>query len=260
MLLNLLHWKKQAEKYGISPVASWKDELMIDIEINLINKFLNKNMDVLDVGCANGFSALKQANFVRSITGIDNCQKMIEGAKEALFISNKQNVAFDVGDIRDIRFEDNTFDVVYTTRVLINLPNWRHQKKAIGELLRVCKTGGKVIILEAFVEPLENLNMIRRIFNLKSLTIPEFNRYLVKEKLNKFLNKNKIKYQNIDHSSVYYVGSRLLREMRIDKNCCCEYVNPFNQIIHDASIKINEECPIIADLGIQQAYILEKGE
>lgn len=259
MLLNLLYWEKQAEEYGISPAASWKDELMIDIEINLVNKFLNKNMDALDVGCANGFPSLKQANFVRSITGIDNCKKMIEFAKEALYISNKQNVAFYVGDIRDIQFEDKTFDVVYTTRALINLPNWGHQKKAIGELLRVCKTRGKVIILEAFVEPLENLNTIRRMLGLESLTIPEFNHYLVKEKLNKFLNKNKIKFQNIDHSSVYYVGSRLLREMRVDKNCCFEYVNLFNQIIHDASIKINEECPIMANLGIQQAYILEKG-
>jgi len=36
----------------------------------------------------------------------------------------------------------DNYDVVYTTRVLVNLPTWEQQKKGIAECLRVTKKKG----------------------------------------------------------------------------------------------------------------------
>jgi ubiquinone/menaquinone biosynthesis C-methylase UbiE len=102
-------------------------------------------------------------------------------------IGNPSNVSFGVGDIRKMQFDDNTFDVVYTTRVLINLPNWDEQIQGIEECIRITKKGGTVILSEGFWEPLVLLNSLRALKQLPPLVEHDFNRYIKKSKLETLL-------------------------------------------------------------------------
>ena len=52
------YWTEQAMTHGTSPKASWSDRAVIDMEINEIQKWITDNDNVLDIGCANGYSTI----------------------------------------------------------------------------------------------------------------------------------------------------------------------------------------------------------
>ena len=248
-------WEGQASTHGTSHTASWADNYAIDLEIENISQFINEGDVVLDVGCANGFAALRQlAERPSKIFGIDYASGMIASAREAREQHpEKDKVQFDEGDVRKIRYDDETFDVVYTTRVLINLPNWEDQKQGINECLRVTKNGGKVVLSEAFWEPLVLLNALRALVQLPPLVEHDFNRYLKKSKLETYLASLDIEYQCVEFSSVYYLGSRFLRELVTDPSKYPGYSNPINGIFCEIEKEFSG-----GGFGIQQAYVLQK--
>ena len=250
------YWDSQAVKHGTSHNASWGDNWMIDLEISTISKYTHSNDCVLDVGCANGYSTFRQLERcnLKNITGIDFSSKMIQEAnanKKSMKIDGKIN--FNEGDIRSLVFEDNSFDLVYTTRVLINLPSWEEQMDGIQECIRVAKPGGTIILSEGFWEPLCLLNSIRMLAGLSPLVEHDFNRYIKLEVLKSFLAKMNLKYKIEDFSSVYYLGSRFLRELVTDTSKFEGFSNPINKIFFEIQKSYSG-----GGFGIQQAIIIEK--
>lgn len=247
-------WSSQADTFGTSHAASWGDNFAISLEIETIGKHIREGDVVLDVGCANGFSALQHLQRKPlSITGVDFSEAMIREAEKNKAQVSAGNVSFRVGDVRRIPLEDDQFDVVYTTRTLINLPNWVEQRQGILECLRVCKRGGTVILSEAFWEPLMQLNALRSLKSLPPLVEHDFNRYLKKSYLEKFLSEGKIPFEAIDFSSIYYLGSRFLRELVTNPADYPGYSNPINEIFYNIEKQFSG-----GGFGIQQAYVLQK--
>jgi ubiquinone/menaquinone biosynthesis C-methylase UbiE len=263
----LSYWQRQAQKYKDSHFASWGDKFAIELEVKAIIKHIkNKNGNtVLDVGCANGYSSFKifKLRKLIKLVGIDFSEKMIEEAnkvKNKLLIKN--NLVFKQDDVRQLNFPNNKFDIVYTTRTLINLPNWDQQLKAICECLRVLKPGGKLIISEAFWEPLQLLNAMRLLKNLSALVEHDFNRYIKKDKLEKFLNSKQLRFKVEDFSSIYYLGTRFLRELVHNESNNINKVkiskkNNFNSSINRIFYDI-ENVYSGGGFGVQQAYIIYK--
>lgn len=248
-------WDNQADKYRESHWASWGDSYAISLEIDNISKYIKEGDIVLDAGCANGYSTFEQLKRNKiKIFGIDFSEKMISYAEARKNESQHgDQIEFNTGDIRDIHFKDNFFDVTYTTRVLINLPNWEEQKKGIKECIRVTKKGGIVILSEAFWEPLVLLNSLRSLKNLPSLIEHDFNRYFKKDQLEKFLTSSNLRYENNDFSSIYYLGSRFLRELVTKVTDYPGYTNPMNEIFYNIEKEYSG-----GGFGIQQAYIIYK--
>jgi ubiquinone/menaquinone biosynthesis C-methylase UbiE len=247
-------WDNQANQFESHHSASWGDKFAIDLEIENIAKYIKNGSTVLDVGCANGYSTFRQLECSpKYITGIDFSEPMIKFANEQKKKAGIKNVDFFIGDIRNIQYSDESFDITYTTRVLINLPNWQEQIKGINECLRVTKKGGKVIFSEAFYEPLVLLNALRALKNLSPLEEHDFNRYLKKEKLEKYLSERKYKFEMVDFSSVYYLGSRFLRDLVTTIDNYPGYTNPVNKIFYDIEKEFSG-----GGFGIQVAYVIEK--
>lgn len=248
-------WNSQAKKHGVSHSASWGDNFAIDLEIENIDQYIFENSDVLDVGCANGYSMLHHlAKKPRSLTGIDFSRDMIEQAGlNTPGDAGGCEISFEVGDVRNLRFEDESFDIVYTTRTLINLPNWKEQMQGIEHCLRVCKKGGKVILSEAFWEPLVLLNALRTLKSLPPLVEHDFNRYLKKSSLEEFLTTKGVEFEVNEFSSVYYLGSRFLRELVTVPEDYPGYSNPINEIFYRLEKEFSG-----GGFGIQQAYVLTK--
>ena len=74
----------------------------------------------------------------------------------------------------------------------------------------------QVVLSEAFWEPLQLLNAMRALVQLPPLVEHDFNRYLKKPKLEEFLRSLGVRFQCEEFSSVYYLGSRFLRELATD--------------------------------------------
>jgi ubiquinone/menaquinone biosynthesis C-methylase UbiE len=249
------HWESQARQFGKSHEASWGDEHMIRLEIENIGRHIGEGQEVLDVGCSNGYAALNHLKKnIKRIVGVDFAEGMILQANEAKRELRAQNATFQVGDIRKLPFPDGSFDVVYTTRVLINLPTWEAQVQGIGECIRVARPGGKVLLCEAFWEPLVMLNALRLVVGLPSLVEHDFNRYLKRDRLHNLLKEWGHSYQAIDFSSIYYLGSRFLRELVTNPSDYPGYSNPINALFYDIERQYSG-----GGMGVQQLYVLEKG-
>jgi SAM-dependent methyltransferase len=185
---------------------------------------------------------------------VDYAETMIGHANEVReHHPQREKIHFETGDIRKLRFPDQSFDVAYTTRVLINLPNWNEQMVGIDECLRVVKTGGLVIFSEAFWEPLVLLNSLRTLKQLPPLMEHDFNRYLKKNKLSAYLKSRDLDHECVDFSSVYYLGSRFIRELVTDIDSYPGYTNPINKIFYNLELEYSG-----GGFGIQQAYVVRK--
>ena len=191
---------------------------------------------------------IQKNNWGRPYTKYDNqCQgicERIEGRRLGDFWNR---------GCKKLKYADAEFDVSFTTRVLINIPTWSDQKIAINELLRVTKKGGIVVLSESFYEPLVLLNSMRQLVNLPPLYEHDFNRYIKKAYLDKFLYENNYKYDCKETSSIYYLGSRFLRELITEFEDYEGYSNPINKDFFQLGKKYSG-----GGFGIQQLYIIYK--
>jgi len=94
-----------------------------------------KSRTVLDVGCGMGMSMEYFRQHGAIVKGVDISPSSVEFAKQ------KQ---LDVvqADARDLPFENNRFDIVYSIGVI---EHFRETELALKEQVRVCKPGGTVI-------------------------------------------------------------------------------------------------------------------
>lgn len=95
------------------------------------------------------------------ITAIDFSEKMLSRAKEK---AEDHNVKVDLRqmDVQTLSFEDNTFDSVIATFVFCSVPD---PVKGLMEIKRVCKPGGKVLLLEHVLSANRILAWLMNIMN-----------------------------------------------------------------------------------------------
>jgi phosphatidylethanolamine/phosphatidyl-N-methylethanolamine N-methyltransferase len=102
-----------------------------------------EGQEILEVGVGTGknFPYYPQG---AKITAIDFSEKMLGKAQQKK-LSKGVNVDLQLMDVQALEFPNNSFDTVVATFVFCSVPDPR---QGIKELYRVCKPGGKVILLE----------------------------------------------------------------------------------------------------------------
>ena len=92
---------------------------------------------MLDVGIGTGFFAIEFLKRGAEITGIDVSLDMLEVARRKGF----RNLAPE--DAVDLSFPDETFDLVVSITALEFI---KEPRRAVSEMVRVCKKGGRIIV------------------------------------------------------------------------------------------------------------------
>jgi phosphatidylethanolamine/phosphatidyl-N-methylethanolamine N-methyltransferase len=101
---------------------------------------------VLEVGVGTGINtSLYPANC--HVTGIDLSTGMLDKARERVRREGLRNVRLMEMDASEMRFADDAFDVVYAPYLISVVPD---PVKVAREMRRVCRPGGKIIILNHF--------------------------------------------------------------------------------------------------------------
>tara|TARA_B100000508_G_scaffold93396_1_gene72947 strand:- start:372 stop:1196 length:825 start_codon:yes stop_codon:yes gene_type:complete len=102
---------------------------------------------VLDVGCGLGGPCRMLADeYNCQVTGLDLSKEYIRTAKElSKLVKLDRKTSFIQGDATSLPFEDNTFDVIWTQHVQMNIPN---KEKFYSEISRVLKSGGHFLYYE----------------------------------------------------------------------------------------------------------------
>ena len=105
---------------------------------------ITKDMQVLDVGCGDGTTALPAARRGQSVLGVDIAQNLVQAGKERAKKEALTNITFKVGDACDLyELKENSFDRVVTIFGAMFAPRPLDVAK---ELVRVAKVGGKVVM------------------------------------------------------------------------------------------------------------------
>ena len=101
---------------------------------------------VLEVGVGTGINA---ALYPRdcSVTGIDLSSPMLEKARERVARKGVRNVRLLQMDAANLKFGDDTFDIVYAPYVISVVPD---PVAVTREMCRVCRPGGRIVILNHF--------------------------------------------------------------------------------------------------------------
>ena len=102
----------------------------------------------LDIGCGTGTSNLMLANSLDkgATYGIDVAPKMIEVARKKAQRERKK-IEYRIGTSTALPYEDNKFDIVFTTLLFHHL-NYEEKGKTLREIYRVLKVDGKYISAE----------------------------------------------------------------------------------------------------------------
>lgn len=249
-------WNLQASKYGQSHEVSWGDLDMISLEVEQISSRIEPGKSILDIGCANGYSTKMIIKRVApsAVYAADFSPGMVEEAKKLLSSLSLPNLRIFQSDIRNIDLPSDSVDVCYAIRTLINLPTWADQLQAIDECLRVTKSGGRVLFSEGFWEPLMRLNALRQVLGLRTLVEHDFNRYLKQDRLEAWLKTRNYHYEIIEFSSLYYLGTRLARELATDHDSFTGFSNPINSEF----ARLAREYPCCGNIGVQKLVAIRK--
>ena len=111
--------------------------------VDFLLPHIKSGMSVLDAGCGPGTitQGLAEIAAPGKVIGCDLEPGMVERASELAEGKGLDNLSFQVGNILDLPFDDNTFDVVMSCAVTEHLSD---PVKAMSELGRVAKKGGIV--------------------------------------------------------------------------------------------------------------------
>lgn len=118
---------------------------------------LTAGLNVLDVGCGTGASALPAAQKVAQngrVIGIDLAENLLALGRTKATKLGLQNVDFRVGDMENLGFPDGHFDVVVSVFSIFFVPDMERQ---VRELWRMVRQGGLLAITTwgpNFCEPL----------------------------------------------------------------------------------------------------------
>ena len=101
----------------------------------------------LDVACGPGSVVAAFARRVRCAQGLDATEAMLEEARKLAAREGLRNVAWHRGDVYALPFSNGAFDIVSCRYAFHHL---LEPACALAEMVRVCRTGGRVVVCDAF--------------------------------------------------------------------------------------------------------------
>ncbi|MFW2488058.1 bifunctional demethylmenaquinone methyltransferase/2-methoxy-6-polyprenyl-1,4-benzoquinol methylase UbiE [Clostridium chromiireducens] len=162
---------------------------------------IKEGQKVLDLCCGTGQMINYECKAVgvnTTVIGVDFSQEMLDvGAKRLKQLLKDYKFKLIKGSILELPFEENTFDCI---TIAFGLRNIQDKNKALSEMYRVLKPGGKLVCLE-LSKP--NMPIFNSIYNLYfNYVLPAIGSigtgdkkayYYLRDSVNNFMHKNRLK-------------------------------------------------------------------
>jgi ubiquinone/menaquinone biosynthesis C-methylase UbiE len=149
---NIAEDFRLADSTGLAPVLhpgtpSWFNELIDKLQFQAMRRALAlaqvlPGSKVLDVGCGTGRWVRRYAQLGLLATGLDGTRGMLTTARKHGTIE-----PLVAGEARQLPFLDSSFDCVTDVTVIQHIPS-ESQTRALSEMMRVLRPGGRLILVE----------------------------------------------------------------------------------------------------------------
>ncbi|MFX1417960.1 MAG: methyltransferase domain-containing protein [Promethearchaeota archaeon] len=122
-----------------------------NIEIkNWILERINTKEKILEVGCGTGTLATKMAIKGNDVLAIDKNQRMITNAMKNYPSDVDLKLLYQIGDINNLKVEDNSMDIIVSTFMLSELRPFE-QQLFLRNAWKALKSNGRMILAAEFV-------------------------------------------------------------------------------------------------------------
>ncbi len=234
------YWNERAASEAADEDLSSPDRSQRRMELGVLRPLLNRDDFVLDVSCANGVTTNALASAVAQIVGVDLTEGMLRRARNGPAV-------FANADVRKLPFRTGAFDIVISTRCLINLPDWAEQMVVLDEALRVTRAGGRLMLLEGLAEGRRGLDDLRQEVGLEPMPAVSHNVDLSEERLMPFLEKRGA-IEEARRFGVYDLISRVCHPLMVAPKSP-KYGARINEVAADLALKL-EGFDEISRLGL----------
>lgn len=177
---------------------------------------------VLDVACGTGDMVMELLRQGCSVTGVDLSKEMLAIAKR-----KAPQAEYRLADVERLPFGDASFDAVTCA---FGVRNFVHLEQGLGEMLRVLKPGGRMVILELATP---DSSLIRPFYNLYTRRIIPW--------LGQRLAGSREAYTYLPRSIE-----------RFPKG------DAFLQLIQNSGVRIQESCQRKLTFGVCRMYVINK--
>lgn len=106
-----------------------------DLEVEIVSPFA-QGARVLELGCGTGAILARVGDFAAEALGVDSSPAMVARAEE-------KGLDARLADIHALPFEDDSFDLTYSFKVLAHVPGI---EAAVREAVRVTRPGGHLVL------------------------------------------------------------------------------------------------------------------
>jgi ubiquinone/menaquinone biosynthesis C-methylase UbiE len=129
-------WDRIAERYAKKPVG---DEAAYQRKLATTREHFRPDMEVLEIGCGTGSTAIAHAPYVAHIRATDISDRMIEIAREKAAAANVRNVTFETRGVEDLEVARESVDAVLALSLLHLLED---KEATIARIHDVLRPGG----------------------------------------------------------------------------------------------------------------------
>ena len=129
-------WDRISKRYSKQPIA---DQASYQKKLEITREYLQQDMEVLEIGCGTGSTAIIHAPYVKHIHAIDISSKMIAIAQSKADAKSIGNISFEQLRIDELDVQDQTLDVVLGLSILHLLEN---KEEVIAKVYKMLKSGG----------------------------------------------------------------------------------------------------------------------
>ena len=246
----LEYWNDRA---SLENKAGSDDLLAKQLEIRALSKHISNGMSVAEFGCGNGETAIQLfKQYEIDLDCFDYSPAMIDSAKiNAQKNGLAEKILFQVCDVRTEPKLLKKYDRIYSERMIINLPDWNSQLKAIKFITNQLNKGGQYLMCENSIQGLNKINSLRVSVGLSEITPPWHNLYIDDEALSK-INIEGVTLKCVEpFSSTYYFLSRVVNAWLAERaGVKPAYDSPVNQLAL--------ELPELGDFAQGKLWIFER--
>ena len=136
MAQSIKFWDKSAEKYSRQPIA---DQASYEKKLAVTREYFRPDMEVLEIGCGTGSTALLHAPYVNHIRAIDFSTNMLAIARRKAMDQGIENVTFEKATIDDLDVPSYSLDMVMGMSILHLL---KDRGAVIAKVYKMLKPGG----------------------------------------------------------------------------------------------------------------------